>query len=98
MAFLKTKVAKGRYYYALAESYRDDLGKPRQKILVNLGAARKAIEYLNCSDNELTVKEYIQFLKKIATDSIFCKKCGSADVYWTPVTFNWDRYGCNSCH
>ena len=98
MAFLKTKVAKGRYYYALAESYRDDQGKPRQRIISNLGSAQKAMQYFNCRDNELEPGDYLSFVKKVAMDNVKeCVKCGSSNMEWIPNPPHWSRYSCRDC-
>jgi hypothetical protein len=98
MAFLKTKIAKGRFYYSLVESFRDERGKPRQKVIANLGAARNAIAYFNDRSNSLDPDDYLRFVKKVAIDSVkCCKHCGSDDVYWSPNPPHWHRYSCNDC-
>lgn len=60
--FLKKREVNGVLYWSIAESYRDN-GKPRQRIIENLGTTEKAFEILK--DN-IEYKEFYEQFKSLA--------------------------------
>ena len=55
MASLQARTTKGIKYYSIVESHRDDLGKPRNRIIQYLGTVDNILEKLS---NAQTVKSY----------------------------------------
>ncbi len=56
MAFLDSRISRGKKYWSIVESRRIN-GKPKNFILEYLGTAKSLLERLN-NDNEITIKSY----------------------------------------